>query len=246
LQEEDEGTQVAYPQQDRAMNELVQRVNQLLEQGEPANISVDEHSGYTGYKPQSIVDAMNEVFGLGGWGFSEIGSEIIGTEKGIAIAQVSVWLKDIEFKPTGWGQNRVTRGDIGDAKKGAQTDAIKKALSYFSIGARAYHGLLSVDKKQQRQPQASQKPQNDRTTNPTVNTTEAVSRPSGGQDGAVKSGWLTIYEQGKKAGIWPDVQSFYAKVAELFGEQSVNRAFLDGLDSIQLGWLRRETVEKAA
>src|SRR5438067_2280806 len=105
----------------------VEAVNKILLAGEPGNISVDEHSGYTGYKPQAIIDAMNEVF-WGEWGFSEVSSEIVAGDKGgLAVAQVCVWLKDIEFKPTGWGQNRVTRGDIGDARKGAQTDAIKKA-----------------------------------------------------------------------------------------------------------------------
>lgn len=227
----------------------VAAINQLLQNGEPGNISIDEHSGYTGYKPQAVIDALNAIIPLGGWGFEELSSEIIPADKGgLAISQVRVWLKDVDFRPTGWGQNRVTRGDIGDAKKGAQTDAIKKALSYFSIGARAYHGLLSVDKKpaQQRQLQASQKPQNDKTSNHTVVSSQTVSQPSGGQDGANKSGWLAIYEQGKKAGIWPDVAAFYLRVADLFQEEKINRAFLDGLDSIQLGWLRRETVEKAA
>jgi recombination DNA repair RAD52 pathway protein len=60
----------------------------------------------------------------------------------LAVAQVKVWLAGIDFHPCAWGQSRVTKGDIGDAKKGAQTDAIKKALSYFSIGNRAYYGLL--------------------------------------------------------------------------------------------------------
>lgn len=124
------------------MDERVNAVNDILQAGEPGNISVDEHSGYTGYKPQAILDAMNEVF-WGQWGFDELSSEVAVSDKGgLAIAQVKVWLKDIDFHPTGWGQNRVTRGDIGDARKGAQTDAIKKALSYFSIGNRAYHGLL--------------------------------------------------------------------------------------------------------
>src|SRR5258708_4348273 len=124
---------------------LVKEVNRLLEAGEPANISTDEHSGYTGYKPQHIIDAMNDVFGVGVWGFEEVSSEIVPTgDKGasLAVAQVKVWLKDVPSAPVGWGQNRVTRGDIGDARKGAQTDAIKKALSYFSIGNRAYQGLL--------------------------------------------------------------------------------------------------------
>src|SRR5215469_12637397 len=109
------------------MNEYVVAVNALLLQGEPANISVDEHNGYTGYKPQAVVDAMNEVL-FGSWGFEEVSNQIEpGDKGGLAVAQVRVWLKDIDFHPTGWGQNRVTRGDIGDARKGAQTDAIKKA-----------------------------------------------------------------------------------------------------------------------
>ena len=127
----------------------IKAVNQLLHDGEPGNISVDGYSNRTGYKPQYLIDAMNAVFKIGQWGFEEVASEIVTTqtEKGnssLAIAQVKVWIKDIEFKPEAHGQSRVTKGDIGDAKKGAQTDAIKKALSYFSIGNRAYHGLLKA------------------------------------------------------------------------------------------------------
>lgn len=126
----------------------VKAVNQLLEAGEPHNISVDSFSGFTGYKPQYIVDAMNEAFGYGGWGFEEISNEIAEGEKAtLIISQVRVFLKDVAFQPSGWGQARITKGDIGDARKGAQTDAIKKALSYFSIGNRAYRGLLKEDGK---------------------------------------------------------------------------------------------------
>ena len=122
---------------------LVELVNQLLLDGEPANISTDPYSSYSGYKPQAVVDAMNETFGIGNWGFKELSSEVISDEKTtMAISQVEAFLNGIEFRPAAWGQQKVTRGDIGDAKKGAQTDALKKALSYFSIGNRAYHGLL--------------------------------------------------------------------------------------------------------
>jgi len=127
------------------IKQQMEAVNAILQAGEPGNITTDEHAGYTGYRPQAIVDAMNEGFGIGQWGFEEVSSEIIPGEKGgLAIAQVQVWLAGVDFKPTSWGQNRVTRGDVGDAKKAAQTDAIKKALSYFSIGNRAYHGLLDA------------------------------------------------------------------------------------------------------
>jgi recombination DNA repair RAD52 pathway protein len=127
----------------------IKAVNTVLQAGEPGNISYDSYSGYTGYKPQYLIDAMNAVFKIGQWGFEEVASEIVThqTEKGsssLAIAQVKVWIKTIDFMPVGYGQSRVTKGDTGDAKKGAQTDAIKKALSYFSIGNRAYHGLLKA------------------------------------------------------------------------------------------------------
>lgn len=131
----------------KTFEEKVKAINQMLKDGEPRNISVDNYSGFTGYKPQYLIDAMNFVFGIGNWGFEEMFAEVLtnATEKGtqvLAVAKVKVWLKDVASQPVGWGQSRVTKGDVGDAKKGAQTDAIKKALSYFSVGNRAYHGLL--------------------------------------------------------------------------------------------------------
>ena len=133
----------------KTFEEKVKAVNQMLKDGEPRNISVDNYSGFTGYKPQYLIDAMNFVFGIGNWGFEEMFAEVLtnATEKGtqvLAVAKVKVWLKDVASQPVGWGQSRVTKGDVGDAKKGAQTDAIKKALSYYSIGNRAYHGLLKA------------------------------------------------------------------------------------------------------
>ena len=128
---------------------LVEQVNALLQTGEPANISIDEHTGNVGYKPQAVVDAMNKVFKHGMWGFREITNDLAdGKDKDgvikpiLAIAKVEVWLKGVDFQPTAWGQARITKGDMGDARKGAQTDAIKKGLSYFSVGNRAYLGLL--------------------------------------------------------------------------------------------------------
>lgn len=140
------------------VNQKVKIVNDLLQAGEPRNVTKPDTNGYVGYEPQAIIDAMNEGFGIGNWGFEEISSETVDNEKGtLAVAQICVWLKDIEFRPFAWGQSRVTRGDTGDARKGAQTDAIKKALAYFSIGNRAYHGLLD-GKKPAQTPQPKPKP----------------------------------------------------------------------------------------
>jgi len=64
------------------------------------------------------------------------------TDPSVVVCSIRVWLGDKECSRTAYGQGRVTKGDLGDAYKSAQTDAIKKALSYFSIGNRAYLGLL--------------------------------------------------------------------------------------------------------
>lgn len=131
------------------IKEKVKQVNEILKNGEPNNISVDTYSGYSGYKPQHVIDAMNAVM-FGEWGFEEIDTHTVNaTSKGgdatqLAVTKVKVFLEGVKFQPTAWGQSRVTKGDVGDAKKGAQTDAIKKGLAYFSIGNRAYHGLLEI------------------------------------------------------------------------------------------------------
>lgn len=132
----------------------IKAVNAILKKGEPENISVDPYTKYTGYSPQYIVDAMNAVM-FGEWGFIEISNDLVDkNDEGkpqMAVAQVEVYIKNedgidaVYFRPRAYGQSRVTRGDFGDARKGAQTDAIKKALSYFSIGNRAYHGKLTTE-----------------------------------------------------------------------------------------------------
>lgn len=128
-------------------NSLIDKINRILESGEPDNISVDDYSGSTGYTPQYIIDALNTVIGIDKWGFDEISNELTGGETPVlAEAHIKVWLFNLENYRTAYGQARITRGDVGDARKGAQTDAIKKALSYFSIGNRAYLGLLGSGK----------------------------------------------------------------------------------------------------
>ncbi|MCR4264491.1 MAG: RAD52 family DNA repair protein [Candidatus Roizmanbacteria bacterium] len=124
----------------------INQVNALLEKGEPDNVSEDPYTHYKGYSPQATVDAVNEVFGLDGWGFEDIDNSFFDkNENGkpkLAIASVKVWVSGKECYRTAYGQGRITRSDYGDAKKSAQTDALKKAFSYFSIGKRAYLGKL--------------------------------------------------------------------------------------------------------
>ncbi len=211
---------------------LVQVVNGLLEAGEPQNISTDTNSGsgYTGYKPQYIIDAMNEGVGFGNWGFEEVSNDIVEGEKGpLAVSQVRVFLKDCAFQPTGWGQNRVTRGDIGDAKKGAQTDAIKKALSYFSIGNRAYLGLLKEET------QGNQNGNKQRTVRPAA--TAPRSLPQGQQ--AAQPPYRAIYDEGVKKGAWTR-ETFYATASALLDGIPISASNIKALSQEQLQKLQRD------
>lgn len=122
------------------------RVNKLLKDGEPGNISHDSYSGYSGYSPQATIDAVNEVIGIENWGFENKVTRISKIDSKLAVSNISLWVFNKDNPKSAYGQSRITRGDIGDALKGAQTDAIKKALSLFSIGNRAYLGLLGNGK----------------------------------------------------------------------------------------------------
>src|SRR6266568_4200036 len=216
---------------------LVQAANNLLEAGEPGNISVDTYSGFTGYKPQFIIDAMNEAVGYGNWGFEEVSNEIVGDEKAtLIVSQVRVFLKDCAFQPTGWGQARITKGDIGDAKKGAQTDAIKKALSYFSIGNRAYQGLLIG--KEDGKANQNGKPNN----RPSQNSTAPKAVPQNGNAPKLVLKWSDVYQKGAAKGVWTK-EDFYPKASAILNGDPVNGNNVKSLSQEQLQKLHDE-IEK--
>jgi len=129
----------------------IKLTNELLLKGEPKNINYDSYSDYTGYSPQATIDAVNEMIGVENWGFENIETKIVpvanskGGQGKLAVSKIGVWIGDKGNAKSAYGQSRVTKDDIGDGLKGAQTDALKKALSLFSIGNRAYLGLLIHD-----------------------------------------------------------------------------------------------------
>lgn len=127
----------------------VTKINAILKKGEPSNWTKD-HKGYSGYKPQSIIDAINAVIG-GEWSLEVLDNSYFQSDKTdkngnkIKHAMVKVRLRVFGKSVDAFASHPVL-DDPGDAFKSAQTDAMKKAFSHFSIGNRAYHGLL-VDKK---------------------------------------------------------------------------------------------------
>lgn len=138
------------------IKEKINKVNKILEDGENENITENKFGGFTqtGYEPQFVVDAMNDVFGIDGWGFVEMedreGTISSGKEEKLYFSsRVQVWISidDKKYSRTAWGGSSLKGSEVGNAKKSAQTDALKKALSYFGIGNKAYRGELSLSGK---------------------------------------------------------------------------------------------------
>jgi hypothetical protein len=133
--------------------EAIKKVNERLLKGEPGNISENKYSSYasSGYKSQHIVDALNLEMGIGQWGFEETEHTLVydcDNKPIVALATVKVWLAGVDAQFCAHGQCSIQKNDIGDAQKGAVTDALKKGLAYFSIGNRAFHGLLKGGTKE--------------------------------------------------------------------------------------------------
>jgi len=95
-----------------------------------------------GFRPQYVFDSVNEVLGPENWRYELTKEEIFETQ---AVAEVRLFVKidgDWLCKGSHKGQMQIIKGNVGDAQKGAITDAIQKCMSLLSIGSDAYKGLL--------------------------------------------------------------------------------------------------------
>jgi len=109
-----------------------------------------EDTYLVGYKPQYIIERMNDVFGHDKWDFRILKHEIEGNEVWV-LGQITVVVPSEGDGPDsyvvkqqfGQGQkNRVT--SLGDTLKGAATNAFEKCCSMLDIGHKAYKGLETV------------------------------------------------------------------------------------------------------
>ncbi len=98
-----------------------------------------------GYKPQYIFDAVNQIIEPENWRYELNKEEIFDNQ---VVAEVTLFLKT---DTDGWlckgshkGQMNIVKGNVGDAQKGAITDALQKCLSLCSIGQDSYRGLLET------------------------------------------------------------------------------------------------------
>ena len=112
-----------------------------------------------GFRPQYVFDSVNEVLGPENWRYELTKEEIFESQ---AVAEVRLFVKidgDWLCKGSHKGQMQIVKGNVGDAQKGAITDAIQKCMSLLSIGSDAYKGLLKnvyLQRTKRTQPPATQ------------------------------------------------------------------------------------------
>jgi len=95
-----------------------------------------------GYKPQYVFDAVNNVLLPENWRYEVVSKEIFDNQ---VVAEVKIFIRVTDewlCKGSQTGQMQIIKKNVGDAMKGAITDALQKCLSLLSIGSDAYRGLL--------------------------------------------------------------------------------------------------------
>ncbi len=127
---------------------IVEKIDSLLEKEGALAVQEVPGRGRTlfGYKPQFVIDALNQVVGANSWGYEVLDHSVekVENKKGetrfLAYVKLKLWVVERESaKEVFGGSENYTPGD---ALKGAVTDAIQKGLSLFSIGRKAYRGEL--------------------------------------------------------------------------------------------------------
>ena len=133
-----------------------------------------------GFRPQYVFDSVNEILGPENWRYELTKEEIFETQ---AVAEVRLFLKidgDWLCKGSHKGQMQIVKGNVGDAQKGAITDAIQKCMSLLSIGSDAYKGLLKnvyLQGTKRTQPPATQPK-----TKPASTTNQPIEPPANQSD----------------------------------------------------------------
>lgn len=82
-----------------------------------------------------VTERLNEVFGVGSW---KIKTEVIDNSSKMIVCKVTFSIPEygIEYECFGGNDN----ADLGDAYKGATTDALTKIASWMGIGGEVFRG----------------------------------------------------------------------------------------------------------
>ena len=176
-----------------------------------------------GYRPQYVFDCVNEFLGPENWRYELTKEEIFENQ---AVSEVKLFLKVDD----GWlckgsqkGQMQIVKGNVGDAQKGAITDAIQKCMSLLSIGCDSYKGLLkNVYQKN------SQKPPVDK-------------KQTGKQPADERKQSITVAVMPKIAGVtFEDRQGVIVAIGErLFDKKELLKAAGFQWDTTEKSWMKK-------
>ena len=168
------------------LQEQIQAINQRLRAyGIEAvqEIRMTDREGKTigqvkyGYRPQYVFDSVNEVLGPENWRYELTREEIFENQ---AVAEVRLFVRvdgDWLCKGSHKGQMQIVKGNVGDAQKGAITDAIQKCMSLLSIGSDAYKGLLKHVFQPSSRPPSTLPPPSTSRCPPTLSGRNSASTP---------------------------------------------------------------------
>lgn len=109
-----------------------------------------------GYKPQYVFDAVNSILLPENWRHEVESKDIFNQQ---AVVEVKLFIRignEWLCKGSQMGQMQIVKENVGDAYKGAITDALQKCFSLLSIGTDSYRGLLETVYK--RMPQSKPSP----------------------------------------------------------------------------------------
>lgn len=98
-----------------------------------------------------VTERLNEVFGVGSWSLKT--DHILTTDKGMVVCKTILEIKEygIYYESFGGSDNGGENSknfDLGDAYKGATTDAITKICSYMEIGIDVFKGKAGASSAQ--------------------------------------------------------------------------------------------------
>ena len=93
----------------------------------------------TSIKGIYVTERFNEVFGVGGW---RVKVEFVERKEDAVVVKVifEVPEKNIYYECYGGNNNK----DLGDAYKGATTDALTKIGSYLGVGLEVFKGKVNL------------------------------------------------------------------------------------------------------
>ena len=139
------------------MKTITPEIKAILDRRLPDEaVSPHPSKGYlSSIKSIYVTERLNEAFGVGAW---QISTEFIDRHEGMVVVKTTLDIPEynIHFESYGGNDNK----DLGDAYKGASTDAITKIGSWLGIGADVFKGLQTGKKGYSKpaQPTAQPKP----------------------------------------------------------------------------------------